>query len=135
MTAFAVARKGHPKMSGAWLSSLVIFISMTKNLPGNSNLLISRLHLLLLHLVSLLIHLLSITLLREDTTPLHDDGLNTTLERMLILAPVSSKDLVNDIPPISLVIMSAPGTLFVIDLEFIMIELTISLSWILLGFL
>ena len=54
---------------------------------------------------------------------------------MLILAPVSSKDLVKDIPPILLVIMGAPGSLFLIGREFIMMELTVSLSWILLGFL
>ena len=47
---------------------------------------------------------------------------------MLILAPVSRKDLVKDIPPISLVIMGAPGSLFLIGKEFIMIELTVSLS-------
>ena len=54
---------------------------------------------------------------------------------MLILAPVSSKDLVKDIPSISHVIIGAPGSLFLIGKEFIMIVLTISLSWILLGFL
>ena len=31
---------------------------------------------------------------------------------MLILDPLSSRDLVKDIPPISLVIMGAPGSLF-----------------------
>ena len=54
---------------------------------------------------------------------------------MLILAPVSSRDLVKDIPPISLVIMGAPGSLFLMDKKFIIMELTVSLSWILLGFL
>ena len=39
----------------------------------------------------------------------------------------------NDIPPISLVIMGALGSLFFTGKEFIMIELTVSLSWILLG--
>ena len=48
--------------------------------------------------------------------------------RMLILAPISSMDLVKDIPPISLVIMDAPGSLFLIGKKFIMIELTVSLS-------
>ena len=48
---------------------------------------------------------------------------------------VSRKDLVKDIPPILLVIMGAPGYLFLIGKEFIMIELIVSLSWILLGFL
>ena len=61
--------------------------------------------------------------------------MNTALGRMLILAHVSSRDLVKDIPPISLVIMGAPGSLFVIGKAFIMMELTISLSYILLGFL
>ena len=32
--AFSVARKGHPKMIGAWLSFLVIFISMTRKSTG-----------------------------------------------------------------------------------------------------
>ena len=54
---------------------------------------------------------------------------------MFILAPASSRDLVKDIPPISLVIMSAPGSLLFMGKEFIMMELTVSLSWILLGFL
>ena len=54
---------------------------------------------------------------------------------MLILAPISTKDLVKDIPPISLVIMGAPRSLFLTGKELIMIELTISLSWIFLGFL
>ena len=54
---------------------------------------------------------------------------------MLILAPIFSKDLVKDIPPILLVIMGALGSLFLIGKVFIMIELTVSLSWILLGFL
>ena len=54
---------------------------------------------------------------------------------MFILAPVSSRDLVKDIPPISLVIMGAPGSLFFTGKEFIIIELTVSLSWIRLGFL
>ena len=36
---------------------------------------------------------------------------------------------------ISLVIIGAPECLFLIGKEFIMIELTVSLSWILLGFL
>ena len=54
---------------------------------------------------------------------------------MFILAYVSSRDLVKDIPPISLVIMGAPGSLFFTSKEFIMMELTVSLSWILLGFL
>ena len=54
---------------------------------------------------------------------------------MLILTHVSSRDLVKDIPPISLVIMGAPGSLFLICKKFIMMELTVSLSWILLGFL
>ena len=54
---------------------------------------------------------------------------------MLIIDPVSSKDLIKDIPPISLIITGAPGSLFLIGREFIMIELTVSLSWILLGFL
>ena len=49
---------------------------------------------------------------------------------MLILVPVSSMDLVKDIPPISLIIMGAPGSLFLIGMEFIIIELTVSLSWI-----
>ena len=40
-----------------------------------------------------------------------------------------------DIPLISLVIMGAPGSLFLIGKAFIMMELTVSLSWILLGFL
>ena len=43
---------------------------------------------------------------------------------MLILAPVYSRDLVKDIPPISLMIMGAPGSLFFTGKEFIMIELT-----------
>ena len=60
---------------------------------------------------------------------------NMALGRMLILAPVSSRDLVKDISPISLVIMGALGSLFLIDNAFIMMELTVSLSWILLGFL
>ena len=47
---------------------------------------------------------------------------------MLIIAQVSSKDLVKDIPPISLVIMGALISLFLIGKEFIMIELTVSLS-------
>ena len=34
VTAFDVARKGRPKMIGAWLSSLVIFISMTRKSTG-----------------------------------------------------------------------------------------------------
>ena len=50
-------------------------------------------------------------------------------------ASISSKDLVNDIPPISLVIMGVLGSLFLIGREFIIMELTVSLSWILLGFL
>ena len=54
---------------------------------------------------------------------------------MLILAPVSSRDLVKDIPPISLMIMGAPRSLFLIGKAFIMMELTVPLSWILLGFL
>ena len=54
---------------------------------------------------------------------------------MLILALVSSKDLVKDILHILLVIMGALEYLFLIGKEFIMIELTISLRWILLGFL
>ena len=37
--------------------------------------------------------------------------------------------------PISLVIMGAPGSLFLIGKAFIIMELTVSLSWILLGFL
>ena len=57
------------------------------------------------------------------------------LGRMLILPLVSNKDIVKVIPPISLVIMGALRSLFLIGREFIMIELTISLSWILLGFL
>ena len=43
---------------------------------------------------------------------------------MLILALVSSRDLVKDIPPISVVIMGAPGSLFFIGKEFITMELT-----------
>ena len=54
---------------------------------------------------------------------------------MFVLAPVSSRDLVKDIPPISLVIMGAPGSLFFTGKEFIIMELTVSLSWICLGFL
>ena len=54
---------------------------------------------------------------------------------MLILAPVSSKDLAKDIPPILVIIMGAPRSLFLIGREFIMIELTVSLSCILLGYL
>ena len=34
VTDFAVARKGHPKMIGAWLSSLVVFISTTRKSTG-----------------------------------------------------------------------------------------------------
>ena len=45
---------------------------------------------------------------------------------MLILAPVFSRDLVKDIRPVSLVIMGAPGSHFLIVKEFIMIELTVS---------
>ena len=44
-------------------------------------------------------------------------------------------DLVKGIPPISLVIMGAPGSLFLIGREFIMTGLIVSLSWILLEFL
>ena len=54
---------------------------------------------------------------------------------MLILDPVSSRDLVKDIPPISLVIMGALRSLFLTGKEFIMIELTVLLSWILFGVL
>ena len=54
---------------------------------------------------------------------------------MFILALVSRRDLVKDIPPISLVIMGAPESLFLIGKAFIMMELTASLSWILMGFL
>ena len=54
---------------------------------------------------------------------------------MFILAPVSNRDLVKGIPPISLVIMGAPGSLFFTGKEFIIMELTVSLSWIRLGFL
>ena len=54
---------------------------------------------------------------------------------MLIPAPISSRDLVKDIPPISLVIMGAPRSLFFTSKEFIIMELTVSLSWIRLGFL
>ena len=54
---------------------------------------------------------------------------------MFILAPVSNRDQVKDIPPISLMIMGAPGSLFFTGKEFIMMELTVSLSWIRLGFL
>ena len=57
-------------------------------------------------MVSLLIHLLSIVLKGKAA--------NTALGRMLILAPVSSRDLVKVIPLISLVIMGAPGSLFLI---------------------
>ena len=57
------------------------------------------------------------------------------LGRMLILALVSNKDLVKVIPLISLVIMGARGSLFLIDREFIIIEHIFSLNWILLGFL
>ena len=39
-----------------------------------------------------------------------------------------------DIPHISLVIMGAPRSLFFTGKEFIMMELTVSLSWIRLGF-
>ena len=42
---------------------------------------------------------------------------------ILILALVSNKDLVKVIPPISLVIMGAPGSLFLIGRKFIIIEL------------
>ena len=58
-----------------------------------------------------------------------------SFRRVFILAPVSSRDLVKDIPPIALVIMGAPGSLFFTGKEFIIMELTVSLSWILLGFL
>ena len=78
-------------------------------------------------MVSLLIGLLSIVLQGKVAIPLHDDG--------PLLAPISSKELVKDILLISLVIMSALRSLFLIGKEFIMTELTISLSWILLGFL
>ena len=54
---------------------------------------------------------------------------------MFILAPVSNRDQVKDIPTISLMIMGAPGSLFFMGKEFIMMELTVSLSWIHLGFL
>ena len=54
---------------------------------------------------------------------------------MLILAPVSKRDVVKVIRPILLMIMGARGSLFLIGREFIIIELTISLNWILLGFL
>ena len=46
---------------------------------------------------------------------------------------VSNKYLVKVIPPISLMMMGALGSLFLIDKEFIMIELMLSLNSILLG--
>ena len=49
------------------------------------------------------------------------ENVNIALGRMLILALVSSNNLVKDIPPISLVIMGALGSLFLISREFIII--------------
>ena len=48
---------------------------------------------------------------------------------------MSKKDIGKVIPPISLVIMGAQGSLFLIGREFIIIELMILLNWILLGLL
>ena len=55
--------------------------------------------------------------------------------RILILALVSNKDLVKVIPPISLVIMGALGSLILIGREFIIIEPIILLNRILLRLL
>ena len=46
---------------------------------------------------------------------------------MLILAPISNMDLLKVIPLISIVIMGAHRSLFLMGREFVMIELTISL--------
>ena len=59
----------------------------------------------------------------------------TKLWRAFRASDPSSSDLVKDIPPISHVIMGAPGSLFFTGKEFIMMELTVSLSWIRLGLL
>ena len=51
------------------------------------------------------------------------------------LGEVSDKDLIKVICLISLVIIGALGSLFLIGTEFIIIELIVSLNWILLGLL
>ena len=56
-------------------------------------------------------------------------------KEVLIRAPVSNKDLVKIIPPILLVIMGVPRSLFLIYKEFIMIEVIVLLSLIILGLL
>ena len=54
---------------------------------------------------------------------------------MHVITPVSNKDLVNFNPLISLMIKGAPGSLFLIVREFIIIKLIFLLNWIFLGYL
>ena len=60
---------------------------------------------------------------------------NTAFGRVLILVLVSNKNLEKVFPLISLMIIGALRSLFLIERVFIMIELIVSLNWILLGLL
>ena len=90
---------------------------------SNNNLLSLLLRLRLCDEVFFPIHPLSIVLQRLQLPYMMT--INAALGRMLILALVSNIDLVKVIHLISLVIMGAPRSLFVIGREFVMIQLTV----------
>ena len=122
-------------MIGAWLSSLVIFISTTIKSTGKWESSI----LIITSSTTPCGFLIDLSVKHSSTKKACNSPTwwwpNAALGRMIILALVSNMDLVKVIPPISLVIISALESLFFTGREFIMIALIVSQSWILLGFL